>query len=369
MTNIATQRNPEFDDPTASHPELDHFELTAAVAIRSELSSIVNRSAIPTAAPTGHAAKRWHFGSSRRRRRIAGAVLTLLSTAVGAVALNTNGSTALAAQYQGAAIPDREPHYAPTSLPYGYSISKLFRPVALKNPVAQTLILGTDQNNQIRDYTVIDLLGPGAPREITQPPDGAAITDVNGHKSWVVANGDPNWLFRQVVLECGTATILLEAGQHDAALRRLGALSCSENQLKIKAVDSLSLLYDGPPYAQQNDIFIFSVTNPSGTYTSVSVGWSFSLPVDIEKRLSNFVPAKPPSNEVLINESAGLLFFDPNDGFFRLSFAMPAESEGGRAQIQVFGKSKDEVLLIARSMQSVSGIRWKSIAERAGIKP
>lgn len=96
---------------------------------------------------------------------------------------------------------------------------------------------------------------------------------------------------------------------------------------------------------------------------------SFSLPKDLEKRLSTFVLAKPPTNGVLINESTGVLFVDPIDGLFWLTFAMPAESEGGVAQIRVSGKSKDEAFTVARAMQAVSDIRWKSITERAGIKP
>jgi hypothetical protein len=365
MTNTEILTNPEFADPTFHHPELDANELATAIALRAELSSIVNQQAAPAESRKGRTLDR--PGQSRRRWRIFVPVLTALGTAAGAVALNPTGSTALAAQYTGAAVPAREPHYAPTSLPEGYVVSNLVRPETFKTPVAQTLLLGREDNGQIRDYTAIDLLGSWAPTELTKPPEGNSVRLIDGHKSWEVETGDPNWSFHQVALDCGTANMMIQVSQRDAVVQRLSALFCSDTKLKIKAVDQLSLLYDGPPHANQTGAFLFTIATPSHNSAIASVGWSVGLPDELAKRLSSFVPERPRNDGVAVNEAIGYLWFDTSSDLFRVQFAAPPETGGAVANIQVAGKSKEEVLTIARSIQAVSDLRWNTIADRAGI--
>jgi hypothetical protein len=365
MMNIATKPNPEFDDLTVSHSELNADELATVFALRSELSSIINLAGPPTVAEQSSGRR----SRSRRQSRIIASALTAVIVGVTAMALNPSGSTALAAQYVGTPIPSREPHLAPTSLPEGYSVSNLVRPEAFRNPVAQTLVLGRDDNGNIRDYTTIDLLGPWAAPELTKPSDGIAVTLIDGHQSWEVQNGDPNWEFHQIALDCGTATILMEAGHREAAIRRMGALRCLNNKLKINAVDNLTLLYDGPTYSSQSDAFLFTLTTPSNDFATASIGWSTALPEDLAKRLSNFVPTKPPSNVVDVNGATGHISWDSNAGLFRIEFSATPESGEVAAHIQVSGKSKAEVFAIAKSIQAVSDSRWKAIANRAGITP
>jgi hypothetical protein len=366
MMNIKTKPNPEFDNPAVAHPELNADELTTVVAVRRELSSIVNPLGPPTIAAENTRSPR---ASSWRRWGIIVSTVTALIVGVTTIAVNPNGSTALAAQYVGLTIPDQEPHFAPTSLPQGYSVSNLVRPEMFRNPVAQTLVLGREDNGAIRDYTTIDLLGPWAPAEATKAPDGAVVTEINGHRSWEVPNDDPNWLWHQVALDCGTAIIFLEAGQREAAIRRLGALRCNNNSLNINRVDNLTLLYDGPPYAGQNDAFLFTLSTPSNSFAMASIGWSIALPEELAKRLSSFVPAKPPSNKITVNGATGHLLWDSNASLFRLEFSAAPEPGKASAHIQVAGKSKDEVLAIAQSIQAVSESRWQTITKQAGIKP
>jgi hypothetical protein len=150
--NISTEINLEFDNPAVAHSELNADELATVVALRRELSSIVNPLGPPTIA-----AKTTRGWQSRTWGRwgIIVSTVTALSAGVTTIAFNPNGSTALAAQYVGPAIPNQEPHFAPTSLPDGYSVRSLVRPETFRNPVAQTLVLGREDNGTIRDYTTI----------------------------------------------------------------------------------------------------------------------------------------------------------------------------------------------------------------------
>jgi hypothetical protein len=361
MTNTIDYQNPEYNDPDGKYAELNEMEFATALAVQAELSSILNR--FPT--PTNLAGR--NRSRTKRKWAIVAGLTTCVGATIGAMTLNPNGPTALAAQYTATPIPQREPHYAPVSLPANYFVNGLERPDTPPNPVAQTMVLANEIGNEVRDYTTVDLLGSWAVPELTRPPQGTTITMINNHRSWESIGYDPNWLFYNIELDCGTATILVQAPKRDAALRRLGALRCDNGKLQIEAVDNLSLLYNGPPYAMQNDSVAFTLSTPSANSAHLSIGWSSPLPIQLAERLKPFVPENPISNEITINGRIGHLAFDAANDLFRVEVNTEPEPDGAIARIAVAGKVKDEVLAIARAVELVSDERWKSILDKAGL--
>jgi hypothetical protein len=366
------------------YPELDANEIATVLAIKTDLMTITNHRSVPS---EPNAVSRFGLrGRStstqlrpKRRWPIVITLITSLGGAIGAIALlvpSASGPTALAAQFIGAPVPTRDAQYAPTGLSDGYQVTSASRPPSIRMPAAQTLLLGRTENDVLHDYTSVDLLGPWAEPQLTQPPADAKIQTVNGHRSWET-NISKEWAIYSIELECGTAVLATEPNQSDAVIRKLSALRCADTTLEILPVDNLSLLYDGPPFAQPTDSIVFLVTTPSFDSAIVSVGWSTKRPSDLEAKLATFVPTKPTNqrtnqpadNAVTINNTTGHIEFDSTNNLFRVDFSGSREPDGATARINVAGRNRDEVLTIARSVAAVADPKWETIVNKANPDP